>query len=324
MKKIWKMMAMAFLLALLPGSAASAAEGGEIRISEDGSVAIESEAAAAEGVSSLQFSLQVEAEGAADVRFQFDGSKAKLSEFRYDRESGKLNIYVAGTEALFAKGSPALTVGRVKATDRSGRAVPANVSVVDGSLKYVSGTAAKPMEGVELPGAVRVEGAGASSGGGSSNGGAAEGGASNGGQAGDGATAGGAPGDVPSIGGGQAGNGASTGGQAGGGSSAGGGQAGNSAPSGVGGGNDAQSAEGQGGAGDVAAPEPDDAEGGAKEEGSNLAGNRGQDTGNVETIAEAGQDLNWILILGAAVAVVAAVMVAVAAAIYNRGKHPRP
>lgn len=133
-----------------------AASGDGLRLDGEGTVTVVSQHAAKEGISSLCFSLSVESANAAGVEFQFGESKAKILDYRYDQATGNIKIYLAGTEALFAEGTDALTVGRIKVLDGSGNEVAATVSAVENSLQYVYGTELKTMQEVELPGAVQI------------------------------------------------------------------------------------------------------------------------------------------------------------------------
>ncbi len=145
-----------FLFAALVPLRVRAASGDGLRMDEEGTVTIVSQHAAKEGISSLCFSLSVESANAAAVEFQFGESKAKILDYRYDQATGSINVYLAGTEALFAQGTDSLTVGRIKALDGNGNEVAATVSAVENSLRYVYGTELKTMQEVELPGAVQI------------------------------------------------------------------------------------------------------------------------------------------------------------------------
>lgn len=142
------LVAMLALMLLLP-LRAGAAGGDSFQLDSSGRVTLTSEHAKNEGISSLQFSLEVNAE---NVTFEFEQSNATVKEFRY--ADGKLNIYMAGAGALFT--GTDLTIGTVKITDRWDNPVTANVSVADGSLMYVYGTEVVKMEQVTLPGVVQV------------------------------------------------------------------------------------------------------------------------------------------------------------------------
>lgn len=149
--------AMLFLAVLLPMQVQAEASDG-FRLDEQGAVTVVSEHAAKERISSLTFSLSVEAEGAEKVEFHFNQSGAKILEFRYDREQKELKVYVSGTEALFGASEDSLAVGQISVLDGNGNAVAADVSVVEGSLKYVYGAEQRTMEDVDMPGTVRLGG----------------------------------------------------------------------------------------------------------------------------------------------------------------------
>lgn len=144
-----------FLLAAVPAASVSAAEGDGLKVDDKGNVTLISSYAAQEGISSVCFSLSVNSEGAEDVRFRFDESAAKIQEFRYDKENKKLNIYIAGTEALIKEGN-SLSVGSIEVLNANGGVTSAEVSVTAGSLMYVYGTELKWMADLETPGSVTI------------------------------------------------------------------------------------------------------------------------------------------------------------------------
>ena len=155
-KHICNIMIAFLLLALLQPLRALAASGDGLRLDQGGMVTVVSQHAAKEEVSSLCFSLSVESANAARVEFEFEDSRAKIKDFRYDQATGSLKVYLAGTEALFAEGMDALAVGKIKVLDGSGNEVTATVSAVENSLQYVYGTEVKTMQGAELPDAVQI------------------------------------------------------------------------------------------------------------------------------------------------------------------------
>lgn len=145
-----------FLFTALPSMRVLAAGRDGFRLDDGGTVTVVSQHAAKEEVSSLGFSLLVESENADKVEFQFEESNAEILEFRYDENAKKLNIYVAGTEALFAEGTDSLTIGRVIVQDENGGEASAKVSVVEDSLQYVYGAELKTMQELDLPEAVQL------------------------------------------------------------------------------------------------------------------------------------------------------------------------
>ncbi len=143
------------IAALMPMRARAAGNDG-LRLDEKGTVTVVSQHAAKEGISSLGFSLLVESADAVRVEFLFEESKAKVQDFRYDENANRLNIYLAGTEALFAEGTDALTIGKVIVLDAVGKEASAQVSVVEDSLQYVYGTETKTMQEIDIPDVVHI------------------------------------------------------------------------------------------------------------------------------------------------------------------------
>lgn len=139
----------------LPGRA-FAESGDGFRIDGSGQVVLDSDHAAKEGVSSLCFSLTVEAGAGDTVTFEFSGSSASVMEYRYDKNDNTMNIYLAGTTPLFAEGTQSLDIGRVVVQGGNGGQGSAVVGVADGSLQYVYGSQTRTMEGVSNPGDVQL------------------------------------------------------------------------------------------------------------------------------------------------------------------------
>lgn len=139
----------------------SAAEAGTIELKANGSEALlimDFPQAAAEEIASMQLSLSISMTGASsssgsDIEFTFDsGLSSKIVEARYHSDTGLLNIYLSGTEALFQKNSP-LTVGKVIL---SGNNASASVSVVRSSIKFVRGGELISPSDVRYPQAVTL------------------------------------------------------------------------------------------------------------------------------------------------------------------------
>lgn len=159
-KYLCNILAVFFLLVILPPVQVRAAGGDGFGLDEKGTVTVLSRHAAKEEISSLCFSLQVESADADRVEFQFEADVAEVQEFRYDEDAKRLNVYVAGTEALFAAGTESLTVGRIVVLDTGGREAAAKVNVVEDSLQYVYGSELKTMQDLDLPGTVQIGSAG--------------------------------------------------------------------------------------------------------------------------------------------------------------------
>lgn len=140
---------------LLPGRV-QAESGDGFRLDSSGQVTLDSGHAAKEGISSLCFSLTVEAGPGDTVAFEFAGSNAGISEYRYNENDRTLKIYMAGTDPLFAGGAESLDIGRVVVQSGDGGEGSAVVGVTENSLQYVYGAEARTMEGVSSPEAVRL------------------------------------------------------------------------------------------------------------------------------------------------------------------------
>lgn len=142
----------------------SAAAGNKIELKAGGSEAqliLDFPQAAAEETASLQISLSVTTDSdGARIEFVPDSElAAKITESRYHSDTGILNIYLAGTEALFSASKP-LTVGKVTI---SGGSCSAVVEVVEDSVRFVRGGEVVKAEGeIDYPAPVSISASGAS------------------------------------------------------------------------------------------------------------------------------------------------------------------
>lgn len=156
-KNVIRISTMGPLLALLlPLQVFAEGSGDGFRLDQSGTVTLDSSHAAKEGISSCCFTLTVEPESGQQVEFVFAGDLAEIMEYRYNSDEKKLNVYVAGTDALFPEGTESLAIGKVVVTDGSGKNGKATVSVDEGSLQYVYGSEARTMEDVDMPEAVKL------------------------------------------------------------------------------------------------------------------------------------------------------------------------
>lgn len=157
MKRDWKgMICMTLLAAMLLPGRVLAESGDGFRLDSSGQVTLDSGHAAKEGISSLCFCLTVEAGPGDTVAFEFAGSNASISEYRHNENDKTLNIYMAGTDPLFAGGAESLDIGRVVVRSGDGGEGSAVVGVTENSLQYVYGAEARTMEGVSSPEAVQL------------------------------------------------------------------------------------------------------------------------------------------------------------------------
>lgn len=131
----------ALAMAALPVSAQGT--DGTVTLTADGNAAAVSLALpqeAAQGVTALRLSFEVESSEPVEAEFVFDAAlPGTVQQYRYDAASGRLNVYVAGREDLLPDGNAALGEVRVK----SSQATTATVRVVQDSLELVDAALAK-------------------------------------------------------------------------------------------------------------------------------------------------------------------------------------
>ncbi|MDE6592651.1 MAG: FIVAR domain-containing protein [Oscillospiraceae bacterium] len=153
--------ALALFCMAFQATAVSAASENEIELKANGSEA-ELELCfpqgAAEEIASMQISVSVRS-SSDNVYVEFipdSGLASKITESRYQSDTGVLNIYLAGTRSLFSD-SGALKVGSVKISSDSGNSATAVVGVVQDSFKFVRGGELISTEGeIGYPAAVNL------------------------------------------------------------------------------------------------------------------------------------------------------------------------
>ena len=102
--------------------------------------------AAGEKTASLQLSVEVKSAGSGeidDVAFKFAeivDKRAKVAEVRYHKDTGLLNLYVAGTEALYKDNEDTLTLGTITAKDQNAADVSVKTGVPKNALTLAEGT----------------------------------------------------------------------------------------------------------------------------------------------------------------------------------------
>lgn len=167
--KIKKMLGAAALIicCIMPLTISASAANNEIKLETNGSEAsleLYFPQAAAEEIASMQVSVYVAANSdSVDLEFISDsGLASKIVESRYQSDTGTLNIYLAGTEALFS--SYGFTkVGRIKISTSGSSAASAEVEVVKDSIRFVrSGELVSPDGDTDYPAAVNITAAGQS------------------------------------------------------------------------------------------------------------------------------------------------------------------
>lgn len=142
-KQIFKITFTALMIVmLLPVFVLAAEAADSVKTNSKGKVILISDHAEKDGITTLQFSLNVQTEVDANITMEFDENiSAKIMEYRYHKDTNRLNIYISGTEPIF-NGSDSLNIGTIKVKDESGYNVDFNITVIEDSLKCVYENAA--------------------------------------------------------------------------------------------------------------------------------------------------------------------------------------
>lgn len=146
----------------VPAASAAAADAGEETIEligngQNAGVRLGIPKACGEGLSTLQLSLNVTPDGSGEafVSFQFDETSlgnAKVREYRYNRENGVLNLYIAGTDGIFGQDEEKLFLGSIAVLDGTGTGQPFTVRVPEeGALKLPGRSKAEAISFTDLP-----------------------------------------------------------------------------------------------------------------------------------------------------------------------------
>lgn len=149
-------MAVFIFIAMLPQQALAADNENPLKLQAGQSALVEAELSQANGekISSLQISLEVTSQDGtsanASVLEKIENlsfspnetivSKAKICEQRYHKNTGVLDIYIAGTQPLFSA-QDKLTVGTVTAIGKDGNGIDIYIKMVTDSFKVVRGNA---------------------------------------------------------------------------------------------------------------------------------------------------------------------------------------
>lgn len=143
MKKLLATLLLGAALAMAALPVLAQGTDGTVTLTADGNAAAVSLALpqeAAQGVTALRLSFEVESSEPVEAEFVFDAAlPGTVQQYRYDAASGRLNVYVAGREDLLPDGNAALGEVRVK----SSQATTATVRVVQDSLELVDAALAK-------------------------------------------------------------------------------------------------------------------------------------------------------------------------------------
>lgn len=97
----------------------------------------------AQDVTTMRLSVTVASTDALQASFVFDDEvQSSIREYRYDADSGQLNIYLSGRTELFADGS--LDLGEIHLTTADGSAARATVSAAADCLEFRNAALGKP------------------------------------------------------------------------------------------------------------------------------------------------------------------------------------
>lgn len=169
-KRIKKIMcaAVSALVCIMPLTLnAAAEEGGSVRLEASGSEAVLElcfPQAAVEEISSMQMAVGIKVNSnGADLEFIPDsGLSSKIAESRYRADTGVLNIYLAGTKALFSS-SGIVKVGKIRISASAGSSASATVTVIKNSIRFVRGDELVPPDSEPVyPAAVSISAQGQS------------------------------------------------------------------------------------------------------------------------------------------------------------------
>ena len=102
---------------------------------------------------SLQVGLKVDSnvQEETTATFQFSENVAKVADYRYNQEKGILNIYLSGTKTLFQNGTESLKLGNVQINTTNENGATVHVSVVEDSVKMVTGTKTEVIQNIDYP-----------------------------------------------------------------------------------------------------------------------------------------------------------------------------
>lgn len=146
------------------------AAGESVSLEAKGNEAVVSLELPAEGVSdnetanydrihSLQLGMKITSGSREHISFVFDeGITSDVKEYRYQQETGSLNVYISGQQNLFEnEKNEKLIIGKVVLDSKAGNNAAASVQVVEDSLKTVNAAYNMQNMKVRMPEAVQLE-----------------------------------------------------------------------------------------------------------------------------------------------------------------------
>lgn len=145
MKKLFATLLLGSMMAAA-ALAVSAEEGGAVVLtpSTDGAqVSLNLPSDTTQDITTMRLSLTVTSSDPLNAQFVFDDAiESSVREYRYDADSGRLNVYLSGRSTLFADG--ALDLGQVQLTTRDGKPAQATLTVGEDAVQLVNAAFGTP------------------------------------------------------------------------------------------------------------------------------------------------------------------------------------
>lgn len=145
MKKLFATLLLGSMMAAA-ALAVSAEESGAVVLtpSTDGAqVSLNLPSDTTQDITTMRLSLTVTSTDPLDAKFVFDDAiESSVQEYRYDADSGRLNVYLSGRSTLFADGT--LDLGQVQLTTRDGKPAQATLTAGEDAVQLVNAAFGTP------------------------------------------------------------------------------------------------------------------------------------------------------------------------------------
>ena len=151
MKKLFATLLLGSMMAAA-ALAVSAEESGAVVLtpSTDGAqVSLNLPSDTTQDITTMRLSLTVTSTDPLDAKFVFDDAiESSVQEYRYDADSGRLNVYLSGRSTLFADGT--LDLGQVQLTTRDGKPAQATLTAGEDAVQLMLAGASAVAVGTAL------------------------------------------------------------------------------------------------------------------------------------------------------------------------------
>lgn len=145
MKKLFATLLLGSMMAAA-ALAVSAEESGAVVLtpSTDGAqVSLNLPSDTTQDITTMRLSLTVTSTDPLDAKFVFDDAiESSVQEYRYDADSGRLNVYLSGRSTLFADGT--LDLGQVQLITRDGKPAQATLTAGEDAVQLVNAAFGTP------------------------------------------------------------------------------------------------------------------------------------------------------------------------------------